>query len=427
MSDAHWGPENYDPQITVDTWRELLNDPQVFDARSLNMIDKMIALGGQASCLQIAQQFGGSAPSYSGIAIRLCRRIISKTQCPLMHMDNGKQRLIPVLFTERPTTGDEPGHHIWRIRPELREAWQLESITVPEEEVPDETESKGYSRDDFLSDVYMSDNQLDDMIAVLRRKQNIILQGAPGVGKTFAATRLAYVLMGEANDTRIEFVQFHQSYGYEDFIMGYRPTADGFELKEGIFLQFCERAAEDPDQDFFFIIDEINRGNLSQIFGELLMAIEQNYRGCDVTLSADGRRFAVPENVYIIGMMNTADRSLSLIDYALRRRFSFIDLAPGLRSEGFVRYQRELSSSHFDALIDQIVQLNSEIADDPALGKGFRIGHSYFCGLTKPSSSELTNQLRTIVDYDLVPMLEEYWFDDLAKAEQWREQLRGAL
>ena len=181
-----------------------------------------------------------------------------------------------------------------------------------------------YSKENFLSEVYISEEKYNTLTAVLHRKKNIILQGAPGVGKTFAAKRLAYSMMNEKDDSRIEFVQFHQNYSYEDFVMGYKPFEDGFKLKHGIFYKFCQKASENLDKDYFFIIDEINRGNMSKIFGELLMLIENNYRDTSITLAYDGNTFSVPHNLYIIGMMNTADRSLAMIDYALRRRFSFL-------------------------------------------------------------------------------------------------------
>ncbi|WP_302155596.1 AAA family ATPase [uncultured Dialister sp.] len=240
-----------------------------------------------------------------------------------------------------------------------------------------------YTKKDFLSEVYMSENQYDRLSGVLLNKMNLILQGAPGVGKTFTAKRLAYSLMGEKDDSRIEFVQFHQNYSYEDFVMGYRPSGDSYELKYGIFYQFCKKAENQPDKKFFFIIDEINRGNLSKIFGELLMLIEKDYRGTKATLAYNGMPFSVPKNLYIVGMMNTADRSLAMIDYALRRRFSFFEMAPAFESKGFKEYQHSLDNRTFNELISEIVKLNGEISRDKSLGKGFCIGHSYFCGKTK--------------------------------------------
>ena len=268
-----------------------------------------------------------------------------------------------------------------------------------------------YDKEKFLNDVYMTEAKYERLVAVLKKKKNIILQGAPGVGKTFAAKRLAYSIMGEKDDDRIEFVQFHQNYSYEDFMMGYKPVEDGFELKYGIFYRFCQKAANHPDKDYFFIIDEINRGNMSKIFGELLMLIEADYRDTKATLAYNGLSFSVPKRLHIIGMMNTADRSLAMIDYALRRRFSFFDMEPGFDSEGFIKYQEGFANDTFNTLIDRIKELNQEIAKDKSLGKGFCIGHSYFC-----NTDECTEEwMQDVVDFDVLPMLAEYWFDDTDK------------
>ena len=284
-------------------------------------------------------------------------------------------------------------------------------------------EVETYTKNDFLSQVYMTEDRYDTLVALLKNKKNIILQGAPGVGKTFTAKRLAYSIMGKKDDSRIEFVQFHQSYSYEDFIMGYKPNDDGFKLTNGVFYQFCQTAANHPDEDYFFIIDEINRGNLSKIFGELLMLIEKDYRGTKATLAYSGTSFSVPKNLYIIGMMNTADRSLALIDYALRRRFSFFEMEPGFNSEGFKKYQASLHNETFDALIDRVKELNRDIYTDDSLGAGFRIGHSYFCGQTECSEE----WMREVVYYDLIPMLQEYWFDDKTKLQKWENNLTGVF
>ena len=282
-----------------------------------------------------------------------------------------------------------------------------------------------YTKDAFLSEVYMTEEKYDRLSGVLLNKMNIILQGAPGVGKTFAAKRLAYSLMGKKDDNRIEFVQFHQNYSYEDFMMGYKPSGDSFELKYGVFYRFCKKAENQPDKKFFFIIDEINRGNLSKIFGEMLMLIEKDYRGTKATLAYNGMPFTVPENLYIIGMMNTADRSLAMIDYALRRRFSFFEIDPGFESKGFSDYQQTLENDTFDELIKKVIELNEEISRDKSLGKGFCIGHSYFCGRTKETCTD--EWMQSVVDYDILPMLQEYWFDDDSKVQRWDNILHGVF
>ena len=280
-----------------------------------------------------------------------------------------------------------------------------------------------YTKEDFLNEVYMTEAKYNRLSAVLMKKKNIILQGAPGVGKTFAAKRLAYSVMGEKDDERIEFIQFHQNYSYEDFMMGYKPSGDGFELKYGIFYKFCRKAAENPDKDYFFIIDEINRGNMSKIFGELLMLIEADYRDKKAVLAYNGQEFSVPKRLHIIGMMNTADRSLAMIDYALRRRFSFFDIEPGFDSEGFIKYQKKFANDTFNILIERIKELNNEIIQDKSLGKGFCIGHSYFCN-TEDCTEEW---LKDVVDFDILPMLGEYWFDESAKLQRWENILHGVF
>ena len=286
-----------------------------------------------------------------------------------------------------------------------------------------ETPTDSYTKNDFLDEVYMTEKRYERLVGVLRNKKNIILQGAPGVGKTFAARRLAWSMLGEKDDNCIEFVQFHQNYSYEDFMMGYKPVEDGFELKYGIFYRFCQKAANQPDKAFFFIIDEINRGNMSKIFGELLMLIEKDYRGTKATLAYNGLSFSVPKNLYIIGMMNTADRSLAMIDYALRRRFSFFEMEPGFDSEGFIQYQNSLNNDTLNELISKVKDLNKEIALDKSLSKGFCIGHSYFCG-----RDVCTDEwLHSIVDYDILPMLSEYWFDDTNKLQRWENILQGVF
>ena len=291
--------------------------------------------------------------------------------------------------------------------------------TQPEVDYPE------YSSADFLSDVYMSEQDYETLVNVLKMKKNIILQGAPGVGKTFTAKRLAYSIIGAKNPDRVQMIQFHQSYSYEDFIEGYRPTENGFTIKKGSFYKFCKLAEDDDENDYFFIIDEINRGNLSKIFGELFMLIEKDKRGIELQLLYSDENFSVPPNVYIIGMMNTADRSLAMLDYALRRRFSFFTMKPGFNTIGFQTYQDSLKSDAFKKLISCIKQLNSKIAADISLGEGFCIGHSYFCGLTAKTATVQT--LTSIIEYELIPLLKEYWFDEPEKIIDWSDRLRSTV
>lgn len=278
-----------------------------------------------------------------------------------------------------------------------------------------------YMEKDFLSDVYMSEDDLNALQHLVQTKKNVILQGAPGVGKTFCARRLAWLMMKQKDDSRVAFIQFHQNYSYEDFVMGYKPEGNTFVLRNGLFYKLCMNAANNPGQDYFFIIDEINRGNLSKIFGELLMLIENGHRGEKLTLAYKDEKFSVPENIYIIGMMNTADRSLALIDYALRRRFSFFEMRPGFDTAGFKAYQKSKNNATFDALVQMIKDLNREIAADDSLGVGFEIGHSYLC----TEKTDIDRWMKSVVKYDIIPLLQEYWFDNRQQVKKWADKLNG--
>lgn len=282
-----------------------------------------------------------------------------------------------------------------------------------------------YTKEDFLSEVFMPEEEYDKLSGILRIKKNIILQGAPGVGKTFVAKRIAFSMMGVKDVERVMMVQFHQSYSYEDFIMGFRPSTDGFELKRGAFYNFCKKAEIDGDNDYFFIIDEINRGNLSKIFGELFVLIENDKRGVSLQLLYSDEKFSVPKNIYIIGMMNTADRSLAMLDYALRRRFAFFEIKPGFTTDGFREYRMSLENEKFDKLIACVESLNNVISNDESLGDGFCIGHSYFCNLLPDTINDQI--LSGIVEYELIPLLKEYWFDEPTKVKDWSSNLRSAI
>ena len=271
-----------------------------------------------------------------------------------------------------------------------------------------------YTKNDFLNEVFISEEKYNTICNLLNRKKNIIFQGSPGVGKTFMAKKLAYSIIGEADDDKIKMVQFHESYSYEDFIIGYKPNDKNFELKNGVFYDFCQKAASDMDNKYFFIIDEINRGNISKIFGELLMLIESDNRDAEIILSYNNESFTVPNNLYIIGMMNTADRSIAVIDYALRRRFCFIDIDPAFENEKFKNYlkNKNVNDNLIDKIIKNFTDLNNIIKKDRTLGKGYTIGHSYFCD--KLDYEEYKN----IIEYEIAHTLREYWFDNEDKAEK---------
>ena len=409
-----WYPQNYSPNLSFEDWKKLLQDKEIFSDSDLVVVKRFQDFGGAATCSQIAEIYGETYQYYSNKIWTIGERIFKKTNCAVHQDDKGQNEFWLILFRQRAANKNESGSFVLKLRDELAEAlkdFDLKNV-------------KPYTKENSLEEVYISAEKYDTLAAILDRKKNIILQGAPGVGKTFAAKRLAYSIIGEENENQIEFVQFHQNYSYEDFIMGWRPTENNFELRQGIFYNFCKKAEAAPDKKFFFIIDEINRGNMSKIFGELLMLIEADKRGKEkIKLAYNDENFSVPENLFIIGMMNTADRSLAIIDYALRRRFSFFEMTPAFDSDGFKKYQTALNSKIFDKLIDKIKILNEKISADNSLGVGFCIGHSYFCGLENCDEKIL----RSIVDYEILPMLQEYYFDDSATLQDWENILRGVF
>jgi len=557
-----WIPKNYSPDISVDEWKELIEDPNVFNNTSLQIMKRFKDYGGVATCKQLSIKYGESPGFYNMGSTSLSIRVVEKTGCKLNEDGEENSKWWPVLYVGKKANKDEKGTFVWKLREELSDAldkvdlssvdlyvqssevieginywwlnanpkvWSFSNLAVGEShfytsknengnkrriyqnfidakpgdlvigyesnpvkqivsllKITEETnedelhfekleglenpidyslvksmselqnmeyfnnpngslfklsegeysflmdmirdenpkkqfEIESYAVEDFLDEVYMSKEDFLALKGLLKNKLNVILQGAPGVGKTFSAKRLAYAIMEQKDDSRIEFIQFHQNYSYEDFIMGYKPVREGFELSNGIFYKFCMKAANNPEKPYFFIIDEINRGNMSKIFGELLMLIEKDYRDSKVTLAYNGMSFSVPKNIYLIGMMNTADRSLAMIDYALRRRFSFYDMTPGFSSEGFKKYQKSLDSEIFDELISTIEELNQDITNDNSLGRGFNVGHSYFCG-QKVCTEEW---MRQVVEFDIIPMLNEYWFDDASRVKKWENLLRG--
>ena len=289
-----------------------------------------------------------------------------------------------------------------------------------DEILENDKQDNSYTKTNFLNEVFICEEKYDTIVNLLMRKKNIIFQGSPGVGKTFMAKKLAYSIIGEVDDDKIKMVQFHESYSYEDFIIGYKPTEKNFELKKGVFYDFCEKASSDMDNDYFFIIDEINRGNISKIFGELLMLIESDNRDAEIILSYNNESFIVPNNLYIIGMMNTADRSIAVIDYALRRRFCFINIEPAFENEKFKSYlkNQNVNDNLINKVIEKFTELNNIIEKDRTLGKGYTIGHSYFC--IKLLNDE---EYKNIIEYEIAPTLREYWFDNEKKSSEEIQKL----
>ncbi|MBQ8784515.1 MAG: AAA family ATPase [Alphaproteobacteria bacterium] len=422
INNNDWYPLDYSPNFSKQDWLNLLNDKTIFYDDDLAIMKRFKDFGGAATCSQLADKYGGTAGFYNIKSSKLAHRIADATSCPTFN-DDKNSKWWPILYLGKKADKDIQGDFIWKLREELSDA--LDEIDLTNIHLYVNDNDTSYTKYNFLSDVYTSSEDYDELCLLLKNKKNLILQGAPGVGKTFTAKRLAYSIMGEKDNNRIEMVQFHQNYTYEDFVMGYKPNGSDFELRNGIFYQFCTKAANNPDKEYFFIIDEINRGNMSKIFGELLMLIEKDYRGAEhkITLAYNQKPFYVPDNLYIIGMMNTADRSLAMIDYALRRRFSFYEIEPRFASKGFKNYQKSLSNDIFDNLMMKIEELNKDIKQDGSLGSGFCIGHSYFCNQTKCSK----NWMKSIIRYEIIPMLQEYWFDDNQKVQTWINKLESVL
>jgi 5-methylcytosine-specific restriction protein B len=293
-----------------------------------------------------------------------------------------------------------------------------------------------YSVDDILADgCFIERTQLEKLLERLRTKKNLILQGPPGTGKTWLAKRLAFALIGQRNDSKVRAVQFHPNLSYEDFVRGWRPTGEGkLSLVDGPFMEMVKAASKEPAVRHVIVIEEINRGNPAQIFGEMLTLLEADKRTPTEALELcyrrkDGELVFIPDNLYVIGTMNIADRSLALVDLALRRRFAFIDLEPkfGKTWHDWVQGKFSIDSEILSEIEKRILALNEEIASDTSLGRQFRIGHSYVTPPLGIPISDAREWFKQVIETEIGPLLDEYWFDALDKARKARQRLTEGL
>ena len=301
----------------------------------------------------------------------------------------------------------------------------------------DEQESPSpYDIGNIISEgCFLDRTTLESILQSLQAKRNMILQGPPGTGKTWLAKKLAYALIGQKDEDKVRQVQFHPNLSYEDFVRGFRPQSDGkLGLVDGPFLDLAELARRDSDGTYVMVIEEINRGNPASIFGELLTLLEADKRTSDNALRlayqhVASERFHIPPNLYVIGTMNLADRSLALVDFALRRRFAFFDLEPALNDtwRDWVHRQCEIPTDFLADISRRIDALNSQIADDPNLGRQFRIGHSFM--VPKPGEPIAVPEewFMRVVETEIAPLLREYWFNDSEKVEEAKSQLLSGL
>lgn len=296
------------------------------------------------------------------------------------------------------------------------------------------SDENAYSVEDIIKDgCFLDRSEIDRVLARLRTKKNLILQGPPGTGKTWLAKRLAFALIGRKDAGKVRAVQFHPNLSYEDFVRGWRPTGEGkLSLTDGVFMESIKAALDDPSSKFVVVIEEINRGNPAQIFGELLTLLEADKRTPDEALElcypdADGKRRPVhiPENLYVVGTMNVADRSLAMVDLALRRRFAFVELEPKLGKvwRDWVVKERAVESTLAADIERRISELNVQIAADKRLGKQFRIGHSYVTPTYQLDAGGTKEWFRQVVETEIAPLLDEYWFDAPDEAQEATKRL----
>ena len=304
----------------------------------------------------------------------------------------------------------------------------------PQEAGEAEVSPASYGVGSIMDDgCFLTLETLDKALGRLKSKKNLILQGPPGTGKTWLAKRLAYALIGRKSDDHVRPIQFHANMSYEDFVQGHRPGTDSrLELVDGPFMKLIEDAKNDAASKYVMVIEEINRGNPAQIFGEMLTLLEADKRDESEALAlaysrSEEGRVHIPENVYVIGTMNVADRSLALVDFALRRRFAFLDLEPNFGDEwrDWCLLNCEADRAFLAGIQQRMNALNDAIAADPSLGKQFCIGHSV---VTPPPQTVMDAAwFESVVDTEIRPLLAEYWFDDASKVDTQAAKLTQGL
>ena len=415
----------YNPGITAEEYERILGDENIVKRAWLDTLHYLYLMGGIGSCKQIANKYGNSAAHYNTNAINIAKAVYKETKCPLCARDTGENQYWPVLFYGRDLADSAEGVFSYKMREPLMEAIKA-------------LEGKG---------VFREGKEVETNI---KYDKNLILYGPPGTGKTYNSATYAVAIcdgksVNELTDYnavmkrynelkeagRIAFTTFHQSYGYEEFIEGIKPVVDdeatdiSYTIEPGVFKKFCDVAGTPENMEidhnaqvwnekpYVFIIDEINRGNISKIFGELITLIESTKRaGMEEAASAilpySGKPFSVPSNVYILGTMNTADRSIALMDTALRRRFQFIEMMP---DSDVLRkiHADKVEDLDVAVMLDKINERITFLYD-----REHTIGHAFFTGLKDDASLA---KLQSIFEKSVIPLLQEYFYEDYQKIQ----------
>ena len=415
----------YNPGITAEEYERILDNENIVKRVWLDTLYYLYIMGGTGSCKQITNKYGNSAAHYNTNAINVARAVYKETQCPLYIRASGKNQYWSVLFYGRAIEDSDEGVFSYKIREPLMEAIKM-------------LEERG-----VFQEMKEVDKQFD---------KNLILYGPPGTGKTYNSVIYAVAICdGKSVDEltdydavmtrynelkkagRIAFTTFHQSYGYEEFIEGIKPIIDenkqdiGYTIEPGVFKKFCDNAKsitrtstgiestviEENTEPYVFIIDEINRGNISKIFGELITLIESTkragmYEAASAILPYSGDEFSVPSNVYILGTMNTADRSIALMDTALRRRFQFVEMMP---DSDVLRkiHADKVEDLDVAAMLDKINERIEYLYD-----REHTIGHAFFTDLKDDATLE---KLQSIFEKSVIPLLQEYFYEDYQKIQ----------